>query len=281
MALTRAQLLKRALIGGVALSFPTLPKQLLQSGPAELPAAAPEAFSVVRITNIRTAIPSAARLANVQHVEVRDVPRDPRMISLSEEIALLEPNRSPLLDLMRRDAAGQLGTYTAQRVEWLEDELMPRYSDVLYEGEIGELTVSEPSCARYFLEGDVVRNEHSGDLLMIDAELRQHVYRVHHIGATELNRPLVDPREEMRAMMEIMPAPAPAPQARFEGTKFGSRADERARMISYEEYEANRVANGHRSRNFGWDPDFTLNATPRRNPKTTFAEWSRKLDANL
>lgn len=164
MALTRRSVLKRALVGGGLLVFGKLPQ------PNPLPAT-----SIVRVTSLRTAVPSAARY-----------------IGLDEQIALLEPDVGPLMDLLE---AGKIRAVTAQRVEWLEDELVPRYSAAHNRG-FGVYKLP-PSNSQYFMPQDIIRDEHSGE--------NYHVERVDHdhgllytreVGWTAVSMPVIDPRPE-------------------------------------------------------------------------------------
>ncbi len=86
-----------------------------------------------------------------------------RVIDMQDRIAELEPNNAPYVALLRK-----LGKYQAKspKVEWLEDESMPRF-DTLAAAALatdGTLTVSN---AAYFRVGDGVRITSTGEFVQV------------------------------------------------------------------------------------------------------------------
>ena len=224
MALTRGELMRRALVGSAVLVMPKLPtfsspavEELVQ-GPG-----------IVRITGARTGLPTAARY-----------------LSVDDTIALLEPDETPLVELMRRERLGwktdgpqgTLRAVTAQRVEWLEDELMPRWSDVAKRemspnAELGIFTLP-PQSSQFFWKDDIIRDEHNGNnylITRVDHEVGK-LY-VRELGFTKESAPLVSPEDELKALIEN------APEGTFEEhpvEHLDLLAQQRKRMTSYDEW---------------------------------------------
>lgn len=189
MALTRAELLKRALIGGVLLQFGKLP---------ELAPNATVSTEVVRIASARTAIPTAARYTNYEWLEDQITPNYHQQ---------LETDAAPLTTLLRDhrnmdDSVIQSRrAVTAQRVQWLEDELMPRGSQAETDG-FGMFTLP-PQNAHFFMPEDIIRDSHSGENYHVSrVDYDKGILYTREVGYTPHDMPVIDPLEESRAIAE-------------------------------------------------------------------------------
>lgn len=175
MPITRKQLLKRALVGAIALSVPKIPAL-----------GRPDAYdtSIVRITSARTAIPSAARYEHSRE--------QPAGLMYFDETAEWQPD---------------LYALTAQNAHWLEDELLPRQA--MAQREVGSFLLP-PQTSRFFRPQDILRDEYSGEnfyVSRVDHDKGRIWTEV--MGKTQLSVPIINPRDELVALRESHPAPEP------------------------------------------------------------------------
>ena len=91
--------------------------------------------------------------------------QDRRVVDISDRIALLEPNKTPLVVLLMKLRKAKA---INPKVQWLEDELIPRYSSV-----DGAISAGDTSLAvatgegQYFRTNDVVLNTITGEPVLV------------------------------------------------------------------------------------------------------------------
>src|SRR5215831_850060 len=86
-----------------------------------------------------------------------------RVIDMDDKIAELEPSASPLVVMLKKLRRVQA---ISPKVEWLENQLMPRY-DTLSAAATSAATAIPASHASYFRVGDVVRDTTTGEALEV------------------------------------------------------------------------------------------------------------------
>lgn len=88
-----------------------------------------------------------------------------RVVDMDPVIAQLEPDEAPLVTLLMR--VNKRGAFS-QKVEWLEDELHPRYTNLSASYLIGALTIAVTTgTGAYFKPFDVIRNELTGENMLV------------------------------------------------------------------------------------------------------------------
>lgn len=88
-----------------------------------------------------------------------------RVIDMDDKIAELEPNASPLVVLLKKLRRVQA---ISPKVEWLENQLMPRY-DTLSAAAASGATAIPTAHASYFRVGDVLRDTVTGEAMEVTA----------------------------------------------------------------------------------------------------------------
>lgn len=92
---------------------------------------------------------------------------DKRVVDMSKEIALLEPNAAPLTVLMKR-IEGKKKIAINPKYNWMEDELAPRWDAVNYStGYTAGDTSIVVDNGTYFKIGDVIKNATSGEQMLV------------------------------------------------------------------------------------------------------------------
>jgi hypothetical protein len=86
-----------------------------------------------------------------------------RVIDMDDKIAELEPSASPLVVLLKKLRRVQA---ISPKVEWLENQLMPRY-DTLSAAAASGATAIPATHASYFRVGDVVRDTTTGEAMEV------------------------------------------------------------------------------------------------------------------
>lgn len=86
-----------------------------------------------------------------------------RVIDMDDKIAELEPNAAPLVVLLKKLRRVNA---ISPKVEWLENQLMPRY-DVLSASATSAATAIPATNAAYFRVGDVVRDTVTGEAMEV------------------------------------------------------------------------------------------------------------------
>jgi len=90
-----------------------------------------------------------------------------RVVDMSNEIALLEPNAAPLTVLMKR-IDGKKKTAINPKYNWMEDELAPRWDAVNYStGYTTGATSIVVDNGSYFKVGDVIKNCNTGEQMLV------------------------------------------------------------------------------------------------------------------
>ena len=98
-------------------------------------------------------------------VDDQDILQNERVIDMDDTIAMLDPDTSQFTTILMR-----IGRETANstKVEWMEDELMPRLSSVASGGATdGSTIVVAAGEGAYFRAGDVVRNARTGQAVRV------------------------------------------------------------------------------------------------------------------
>jgi hypothetical protein len=88
-----------------------------------------------------------------------------RVIDMSDRIAELEPDEAPLVTLLRRLRRRKA---QAPKVEWLEDESMPRFTTTSATA-ASNATAIPTATGNYFRVGDSVRNTTTGEMIEVTA----------------------------------------------------------------------------------------------------------------
>jgi len=88
-----------------------------------------------------------------------------RVIDMDDKIAELEPNASPLVVLLKKLRRVQA---ISPKVEWLENQLMPRY-DTLSAAAASGANALPTTHASYFRVGDVLRDTTTGEAMEVTA----------------------------------------------------------------------------------------------------------------
>lgn len=105
---------------------------------------------------------TVSMLTNV--VDDNTILSNQRVIDMDDDIAMLEPDEAPLITFlmkMRKRPA------FSQKVEWLEDELHPRYT-VLTASYTSGLTIAVATgTGTYFKPFDVIKNELTGENMLV------------------------------------------------------------------------------------------------------------------
>lgn len=98
-------------------------------------------------------------------VDDQDILQNERVIEMDETIAMLDPDVSQFTTILMRIARE---TVFSSKVEWLEDELMPRLSSVASGGATnGSNIVVAAGEGAYFRAGDIVRNARTGQAVRV------------------------------------------------------------------------------------------------------------------
>lgn len=92
-----------------------------------------------------------------------------RVVDMEPVIAQLEPDETPLLTLLQRLDGNSRDAYS-QTVEWLEDELNPRYAQAggTFTNSAATITMVTPT-GLYFKAGDLIHNEQTGEKMTVTA----------------------------------------------------------------------------------------------------------------
>lgn len=98
-------------------------------------------------------------------VDDQDVLQNERVIEMDDTIAMLDPDVSQFTTILMKIARE---TVFSSKVEWLEDELMPRLSSVASGGATnGSNIVVAAGEGAYFRAGDIVRNSRTGQAVRV------------------------------------------------------------------------------------------------------------------
>jgi len=98
-------------------------------------------------------------------VDDQDILQNERVIDMDDTIAMLDPDTSQFTTILMRIARE---TAYSTKVEWLEDELMPRLSSVASGGASdGANIVVAAGEGAYFRAGDIVRNARTGQAVRV------------------------------------------------------------------------------------------------------------------
>src|SRR5215471_10182937 len=88
-----------------------------------------------------------------------------RVIDMDDKIAELEPNASPLVVLLKKLRRVQA---ISPKVEWLENQLMPRYSGLSAAAASGAAALPTASSS-IFRVGDLLRDTVTGEAMEVTA----------------------------------------------------------------------------------------------------------------
>ncbi len=98
-------------------------------------------------------------------VDDQDILQNERVIDMDDTIAMLDPDTSQFTTILMRIARE---TAYSSKVEWMEDELMPRLSSVASGGATnGAAIVVAAGEGAYFRAGDIVRNARTGQAVRV------------------------------------------------------------------------------------------------------------------
>lgn len=214
MPISRAQLLRRALVGGVVIAFGELP---------ELASKIPEAQAAPALA--RTAIPVSARFEWLEDellpyttAELRRAPSESGSFETARDWS-----RPP----------NNLVNLTAQRAEWLEP--VQGHPPVMGKPNVRAVLFGNP-----FATDDLLRVSHNGDVYLVTGRHDEFSYDLRHVGHTDADAPLVDPAEELRALAKLLPDPkdevTPELKQKFHQHALGGRPLSRDEMRSFEQY---------------------------------------------
>jgi len=89
-----------------------------------------------------------------------------RVIDMDDKIAELEPSASPLVVLLKKLRRVQA---ISPKVEWLENQLMPRYSNLSAAAASGATALPTGVSSSYFRVGDLVRDTTTGEAMEVTA----------------------------------------------------------------------------------------------------------------
>jgi hypothetical protein len=113
-------------------------------------------------------------------VDDQDILSNERVIDMDETIAMLDPDTSQFTTILMRIARE---TAYATKVEWLEDELMPRLSSVASGGATdGSNIVVAAGEGAYFRAGDIVRNAKTGQAVRVTSVSTDTLSVTTHLG---------------------------------------------------------------------------------------------------
>lgn len=196
MPITRAQLLRRALVGGAVIVFGELP---------ELAAKIPEA-SASGIT--RTAIPTTARMCRIEWLEDELMPGYTHEIL--RERGLLgpvsihsTPQESGEIPWRVGNADPNLVLLTAQAVKW--EKTTKGIPPVTLSENLRRAAVLPPQAGRHFTTDDIVRSSHDGDCFLVRGKLAPDTLELQHIGFTIHDAPLTDGAAEAAELAKLLP----------------------------------------------------------------------------
>ena len=98
-------------------------------------------------------------------VDDQDILQNERVIDMDDTIAMLDPDVSQFTTILMRIARESADS---TKVEWMEDELMPRLSSVASGGASDGATITVAAGeGAYFRAGDVVRNAKTGQAVRV------------------------------------------------------------------------------------------------------------------
>ena len=98
-----------------------------------------------------------------------NINQDRRVVDMAKEIALLEPDASPLTVLLKR-AKGKTRVANNSTFNHLEDELNPRWDAVNYStGYASDATEMVVDNGTYFKGGDIVKNTDTGEQIYVSS----------------------------------------------------------------------------------------------------------------
>lgn len=232
MPITRAQLLRRALVGGVVIAFGELP---------ELASKIPEAQAAPVLT--RTAIPTTARMCRFEWLEDEMMPG---MVDSGTTRGLKQgwvPLRSTPQEsgetAWRVGAADpNLVLLSAQKVQW--EETIKGYPPMVMGEHLRKAAVLPPQAGKHFTTDDIVRSSHDGDCYLVRGKLAPDTLELQYVGFTKDDDPLIDPRAEARALQDLMPDPkdeiTPELAQKFHQHALGGRPLSKDEMRSFEQY---------------------------------------------
>lgn len=89
-----------------------------------------------------------------------------RVVDMDPVIAQLEPDEAPLVTLLMK--VNKRSAFS-QKVEWLEDELHPRYTNLSASYTSGTTVAVTTGTGAYFKPYDVIRNELTGENMLVTA----------------------------------------------------------------------------------------------------------------
>lgn len=113
-------------------------------------------------------------------VDDQDILQNERVIEMDETIAMLDPDVSQFTTILMRIARE---TVFSSKVEWLEDELMPRLSSVASGGATdGANIVVAAGEGAYFRAGDIVRNARTGQAVRVTSVATDTLSVTIHLG---------------------------------------------------------------------------------------------------
>lgn len=211
--ITRAQLLRRALVGGVVITFGELPETL-----AKLP------VGTVAPAAARTAIPTTARIAPFDAVKWK---RE------WEHRIFYGPRESG--EWVTDATSGHIQNIellSVQKADWLDP--IEGYPPVT--GDEFATAILPPGEGRFFQVGDIVRSSHNGDLRLVTGK-QDDWLGVRHIGHTDEDHPLTDARTEAAALAKLLPKPVGHEQEQryLQHQHYGRRLQAHE-MASFEEW---------------------------------------------
>lgn len=192
MPISRAQLLRRALVGGVVIAFGELPETL---------AKIPEAQAAPAIT--RTAIPTTARMCRIEWLEDELIPGYQEGIKGIGRVPLRStPQESGEMPWRIGNSDPNLVLLSAQKVEW--EKTTKGIPPVTLGEHLRRAAVLPPQAGRHFTTDDIVRSSHDGDCFLVRGKLAPDTLELQYIGFTIHDAPLTDARLEAADLARLL-----------------------------------------------------------------------------
>jgi hypothetical protein len=113
-------------------------------------------------------------------VDDADILSNQRVVDMSPTIAQLEPDEAPLTTMLQK--VSSRAAYS-QKVEWLQDELVPRLTTLAASAASGDTAITVATgTGTYFRPGDVVRVATTGENVSVSAVSANTIYVTRAIG---------------------------------------------------------------------------------------------------
>lgn len=223
--ITRAQLLRRALVGGALITFGELP---------ELAAKIPEAKAAPALA--RTAIPTTARMCRIEWLEDELMPGYQEGVKGIGRVPIRStPQESGEMPWRIGNADPNLVLLSAQAVQW--EEAITGYPPVILGEHLRRAAVLPPQAGRHFATDDIVRSSHDGDCYLVRGKLAPDTLELQYIGFTKHDDPLTDPNAEAAALAKMLPPEIDdAQEQRFQQHALGGRPLAKSEMQSFEQW---------------------------------------------